>query len=186
MTNVQNNNSLLYSYSNKQVSEINEFSEQTGNKILSYRLSYNSLHQLAEIRGFEFATNSNGHLFEKSILTYLADCNPSSIDSYFDLSGERLTLETTYRFSNYDNKTNVDDFYLVKEFVDTYLSLPQVKLQKNNPLKREINGVQNDYEITYTYDFENNLPVRKAGMMKQTRGSGSGQTLQITNQFNYY
>ena len=58
-----------------------------------------------------------------------------------------------------------------KEFFDTYLFLPQVKLQKNNPLKQQITGVQNDYEITYTYDFQNNLPVKKTGIMTQTRGS---------------
>ena len=120
------------------------------------------------------------------MLTYQADGNLSTIESYFDITGGALSLEKTDRFSNYDNKTNVDDFYLVKEFFDTYLFLPQVKLQKNNPLKQQITGVQNDYEITYTYDFQNNLPVRKTGLMKQTRGSGSGQTLQITNQFNYY
>ena len=59
-------------------------------------------------------------------------------------------------------------------------------MQKNNPLKQHITGVQNDYEITYTYEHQNNLPVKKTGSMKQTRGMGNGQTLQITNQFTYY
>ena len=151
--------------------EINDFSGQTGNKIFSYRFSYNTLHQLTEIRWFEFSTNANGHLFKKALLAYQADGNLSTIESYFDISGGQLSLEKTDRFSDYDNKTNADDFYLVKEFFDTYLFLPQVKLQKNNPLKQQITGVHNDYEITYTYDFQNNLPVKKTGIMTQTRGS---------------
>jgi hypothetical protein len=186
ITNIQNNNSLLYTYSNDQVVEINEFSGPTGNKIFSYRFSYNTVQQLTEIGWLEFSTNPNGHLFKKALLGYYADGNLSTIESYYDITGGPLNLEKTDSFSDYDNKTNVDDFYLVKEFFDTYLFLPQVKLQKNNPLKHQITGVRNDYEITYTYDFQNGLPVRKTGMMQQTRGSGSGQTLQITNQFNYY
>lgn len=186
MTNMQNANSLLYSYNNNQVTEINEFSGQTGNKVFSYRFSYNTSHQLTELLWFEFSTNANGNLFKKAILTYQADGNLAAVEHYYNVSGGQLTLEKTDRFSNYDNKTNVDDFYLVKDFFDTYLFLPQVKLQKNNPLKQHITGVQNDYEITYTYDFQDNLPVKKTGMMKRTRGTGSGQTLQITNQFSYY
>lgn len=83
MTNIQNNNSLLYSYSNEQVSEINEFSVQIGNKVFSYRFSYSSLHQLAEIRWFEFSTNSNGHLFKNRCLPTrpMATCQPLSLIS---------------------------------------------------------------------------------------------------------
>jgi hypothetical protein len=186
MTNIQNNNSILYSYSNNQVSAVNEFSGQTANKIFSYRFTYNTNQQLSEVLWFDFSGNVDGHLFKKALLTYHADGNLAAIEHYYDQPGGQLTLEKTDRFSNYDNKTNVDDFYLVKDFFDTYLFLPQVKLQKNNPLKQHITGVQNDYEITYTYEYQNNLPVKKVGNMKQTRGTGNGQTLQITNRFNYY
>lgn len=186
MTNTQNDNSILYSYSNNQVSEINEFSGRTGNKVFRYRFSYNINHQLTEVLWFEFSNNTNGNLYKKAVLTYQADGNLTTIEYYYNISGTQLTLEKTDRFSNYDNKTNVDDFYLMKDFFDTYLFLPQVKLQKNNPLKHQITGSQNDYEISYTYEYQNNLPVKKTGLMKQTRGTNAGQSLQITNLFNYY
>jgi len=95
-------------------------------------------------------------------------------------------LEKTDQFSNYDQGTNVDDFYLTKDFFDAYLFLPQVKLQRNNPKEHVITGHQNDYEISYTYEYQNNLTVTKTGMMRQIRGKGSGQSLQITNRFSYY
>lgn len=186
MTNIQNANSILYTYTNNQVSEINEFSGRTGNKIFMYRFSYSPGNQLAEVHWFEFSNSTNGKLFKKAVLTYQADSNLSSIEHYYNLSGSQLVLVKTDRFSNYDDKTNVDDFYLLKDFFDTYLFLPQVKLQKNNALKQQITGTQNDYDISYTYEYQNNLPVRKTGMMTQTRGTDTGKTLQITNQFNYY
>jgi len=185
MTSIISNNSILYSYSNNQVSEINEFSGRTGNKVLSYRLSYNSSNQLIEVLWFEFSDNSNGNLYKKAVLTYQADDNLASIDHY-SISAGQLSWTSRDQFSNYDDKTNVDDFYLLEDFFDTYLFLPRVKLQKNNPLKQQINTIQNDYDISYTYKYENNLPVQKTGMLKQTRGAGSGQSLQITDLFNYY
>ena len=186
MTNIQNDNSILYSYNNNQVSEINEFSGGTGNKAFMYRFTYNSGNQLTEVLWFEFSANPTGNLFKKAALTYHADGNLSTIEHYYNISGTQLTLEKTDKFSNYDNKINVDDFYLMKDFFDTYLFLPQEKLQKNNPLKQQITGVKNDYEISYTFQYQNNLPVKKTGMMRQTRGTSTGQSLQIINQFNYY
>jgi hypothetical protein len=186
MINIQNNNRIEYSYTNNNVSEINEFSGQTGNKIFSYKISYSSSQQLSKVLWFEFSNGTTGNLFKKAMLSYQSDGNLSKIEYYYKISGNQLTLEKTDLFSDYDNKTNVDDFYLMKDFFDTYLFLPQVKLQKNNPLKLQIIGAQNDYDITYTYNYNNNLPVKKTGLMRQTRGTGTGQSLQIINSFNYY
>jgi hypothetical protein len=185
MTNLKNNNSLLYSYNDNRVSEITEFSGRTGNKIFTYRLSYNISNQLTQVLWFEFSNNSNGNLYKKSVLAYQRDGNLAAIDHYRTSAGQ-LSLVKRDQFSNYDTKTNVDDFYLLEDFFDTYLFLPQVKLQKINPRNQQITSIQNDYEISYTYEYQNTLPVRKTGNIFQTRGTGSGRSLQITNLYNYY
>jgi len=184
MTNINNNNTLLYSYHNNRVSEINEFSGTTGNKGLTYQFSYNNNNQLTQVLWWEFFTDSNGKLFKKSVLTYYPDGNLEAIDSYNTGNGP-LSLAKRDEFSNYDNQTNVDDFYLLEDFFDSFLFLPQVKLQKNNPKKQLILGEINDFQIDYTYEFQNNLPVKKTGIFRQTRG-GNSNPVQFVNQLTYY
>lgn len=186
MTNLPNGNTIVYSYNNGLVSEVNELSGLTGNKVFQYKFFYNGNHQLVQMLWLDFNSSANGHVFKKAIFSYYPDGNLAKIEHYFDLSETQLVLEKTDFFSDYDNKTNVDDFHLVKEFFETYLFLPQVKLQKNNPRKQKIVTVQNDYEIVYTYTYQDNLPVSKFGIMTQTRGSGSGQMQELKTWFNYY
>jgi hypothetical protein len=185
MINRKNQNIFLYSYDNNRVSEINEYFGSSGKRKFSYRFSYNASNQLTQVLWFAF-DNTNGAVFKKQELTYQPDGNLATIEHYYSISAEPLKLVKKDLFSDYDDKTNVDDFYLLKEFVDSYFFLPQVKLQKNNPLRQQIITVENDYEISYTYEYLNTLPVNKRLIMKQTRGTGSGQTKQFINQFSYY
>lgn len=185
MTNNNNGNFLLYSYHNNQVSEINEFSGLTRDKIFSYRFSYNDSNQLTQVRWFDFFNDCNGSLFKKLELTYQTDGNLSAIDHY-SIAADQVSWVKTVQFSDYDNKTNVDDFYLLEDFFDTYLFLPQVKLQKNNPLKQQVMAPENDFEISYTYKYRNNLPVKKIGRLTNASGTGNGQPAEISNLFNYY
>ncbi|MBC7830168.1 MAG: hypothetical protein H7122_20665 [Chitinophagaceae bacterium] len=187
MTNFITGSSILYSYSNNHVSEINEFSASTGDKKFCYKLFYNSGNQLVQILWFEFFSNSNGELYKKSELACHTDGNLAEIDHHFRTSPGQLSLGKKEKFSNYDNKTNVDDFYLIEDFFDTYLFLPQVKLQRNNPQRQQISGTSNDYDIVYTYDYQNDLPVKRTGMVTQTGRNGGGvQPIQITHMYNYY
>ncbi len=185
MINKNNGNFLIYTYANNQVSEINEFSGLTKHKIFSYRFSYNGSDQLIQVSWFDFFNDCNGSLFKKLELTYQTDGNLSTIDHYSIAAGQ-VNWEKTVQFSQYDNKINVDDFYLLEDFFDSYLFLPQVKLQKNNPGKQQITGSENDMEILYTYQYRDNLPVKKIGRMTQRRGGVNGQRTEITNVFNYY
>lgn len=185
MTNNTNGNFLLYSYHGNQVSEINEFSGLTGNKVLSYRFSYNGSNQLTQVCWIDFLNDGNGSLFKKSELTYQTDGNLSAIDHY-NIAGDQISWVKTVQFGQYDNTTNVDDFYLLEDFFDTFLFLPQVKLQQNNPLRQQVMSPENDFEILYTYQYQDNLPAKKTAVMTQTRGTGNRQCIQTTNLFNYY
>lgn len=45
--------------------------------------------------------------------------------------------------------------------IDTFLFLPQVKLQLNNPRKEKIIGDVSTFEISYQYEFNNNQSACK-------------------------
>ena len=68
----------------------------------------------------------------------------------------------------------LENNYIIKDAFEHFLFLPQVQLQKNNPLSERLIGKQNDYTITYNYTFNNNLPVSKTSSIRQTRGEGDG------------
>ena len=79
------------------------------------------------------------------------------------------------------------DTYNLKDFFDDVLFLPQVKLQKNNPRRVMMTGLENDYELVNTYEYNSKkLPLKKTTRMKQVRGTGSGQELILTDHYSYY
>ena len=184
MLNIRNGNSIIYDYKNNQVSEITEYMK-SGERRFRFKFSYNNNSQLTEVLWYEFSKNNNGDLFKKSVLEYHPDGNLASIDHYTNSTGQFVRSKRD-EFSNFDGKTNVNDFFLLQEFFDTFLFLPQVKLLKSNPLTQKIFTQDTDYDISYTYQFDNNLPVRRVGSMKQTRGTKEGETIEIIDRYSYY
>ena len=185
MVNSKDGNYLIYSYRDKQVSEINEFSGLTKQKIFSYRFCYNAEQQLVRVLWFDFFNDGNGNLFKKSELSYQADGNLSIMDHYTVAAGQVNWIKTV-QFSQYDNKTNVDDFSLLGDFFDTFLFLPQVKLQKNNPGRQLVTTPEGDFEMAYTYRYEKNLPVEKTATVKERGENVNGELAGTATAFNYY
>lgn len=184
LKNIKNGHNILYTYTGNRVTKIDEYNLASLH-IYSYELSYNASGRLAQITWKEFFDDPAGIVIKKIALSYYADGNLSKLETYLVESGV-LTLSSTRKYREYDNKTNVDDFYVMMDFFDTFLFLPQVKLQSNNPGKELIVGGANEFDITYTYEFENNLPVRKITDIEQTKGDNAGQKGHFTNQFTYY
>lgn len=186
ITNTRNGFTLVYSYNNQLVTEINEFSAPTPDKRFSYQFSYNKDNQLVQLLWLEFSNSSSGNLFRKATFTYYPDGNLAGLTRYSNTAAG-MSLIARETFYNYDDKTNVDDFYLLKGgFLENLLFLPQVKLQKNNPRNRQIISVENDYEITYVYQYQNALPTVKTATILQTRGTDAGRSIQTIDQFTYY
>jgi len=187
MVNLPNQNSLEYSYNNGHVSEINEFSGTTGNMVYNYAFLYNSRMQLTHVFWITFDHDPGGNIFKRADLAYLPDSNLASINLYYAANpGDTLTWTSRDEFSDYDNQTNVDDIAVLKDFFGTFLFLPQVKLQKNNPLKEHITSATNEYLITNTYAYQNNLPVTKTSSVDQIRGGTGGGPVQVATHYTYY
>ena len=103
---------------------------------------------------------------------------------YYDLGTVGLEKTNTHDFEQFDDKVNPESNYLLKE--SHYLYLPQVRLQKNNPIKVKISGVANDFEFVNSYQYSDTLPVLKTTLMKQTRGSGAGMERTGITRYSYY
>lgn len=99
-------------------------------------------------------------------------------------------LESTYidKFEQYDNKINVDGFSLVhNDFFEHLFLLPGLRLQKNNPAKLSRTGDGINYNIDYTYLFnDKRQPLSKEGDVVFTNGPNAGQRIKINSFFTYY
>ncbi len=187
MINTINGNQLLYTYSNAKVSLITEFSGITREKLWEYFFAYNAANQLTEIRWIRYSNGgTTSHAYRRLTFAYHADGNLQSFTDFFADSNGQLQFSSTTKYLDYDAGVNVDDFSSFKNFFETLLYLPAVKLQKNNARTVLILGTDNDYKINYTYQYSNGLPVVKAARMQQTRGTGTGNTTNFSTTFIYY
>lgn len=176
------NSRLDYSYVNGKVARI---AKSNGGKISwTYPLSYQN-NQLKEVNWYRHEAGDSV-LERKVVLFYGTDENLSSYEDYWRNGSGELKRSRTFVYSNYDKGTNVDDFCLFKNFFEDVLFLPGVKLQKNNPGLVHILGDQNDYEISYSYTYKNDLPIEKTGRMKQTRGESGNKEVKLTTLYSYY
>lgn len=187
LVNSFNHNEMRYFYDNGQVTRIEEFNA-INIKLMEYTLGYNTAGKLVQVTWKDYRNNPAGSVYKQEKLFYHTDNNLARLELYYSANGDGvLELLNTKEFSDYDDKVNVSDFYLLEEFFDSFLFLPQVKLQVNNPRREKIFSSVNAYEINYTYQFNSsNLPVTKSVSMTQTSGTNAGQAAQFTHQYTYY
>jgi hypothetical protein len=119
--------------------------------------------------------------------TYFADGNlQQMIDHRLPVAGQtETTLIRSYDL--YDNKINADGFSLAHAESDHLLLLPGVQLQKNNPRKETLGGTALNYNIDYTYTYnDKNVPLSKIGDVVITNGPNAGQRFPTSALFTYY
>lgn len=188
LINVINKDSLVYKYTDSQVSDIDEFSGRTGKMVFNYHLSYNSGKQLTQVFWYHYPDAGESFLYKRADLVYHPDGNLASIDWYYTLSPGPLNWSSRTEYSEYDTKTNSTDIVLLKEnwFFDSYLFLPQVTLQKNNPKKEHITSTENEFFISNSYDYQNDIPIAKYSLVNQTKGTNPAPLTQVATHYSYY
>lgn len=181
-----NKDRLLYSYDDAgRVTEI-RYTDSTGLVYTKLLFTYQG-QQLAEedrIRksGTDFITDRTLNF------SYGPDGNLSFlIHHYLPFNGQGEVIYTDY-FTLYDDKPNADGFSLLHdEFFDHLVLLPGVTLQKNNPGKETRTGDAVNYEVTYSYTYnEKNLPLERKGDFVFTNGPDAGKHYPTNTFFSYY
>jgi hypothetical protein len=135
----------------------------------------------------EAIVNNNFVVNKTMSLSYYADSNLSELKMHYPAFEGNEEIHLVYNFSNYDNKSNVDDFSLLhNDFFDQLIFLPGVRIQKNNPMIETLKG-GNDYVVEYTYEYnDKDLPVSKSGDLLFTKGTDSGKHFQLHTAYTYY
>jgi hypothetical protein len=178
---------VQYIYNNTaKVIAINEF-DLLGQIFIKVFLTYdgNTLTKLERQR----TANGNFVVNKEMSFTYYADGNLKEVISHYpEVPGQQQESTVSDRFSQYDNKINVDGFALLhNEFFDHLVLLPGVQLQKNNPIKEVVTTSVNSYEVEFTYTYNSkDLPLRRDGEGLITGGGTAGQRFQTHSVYSYY
>jgi hypothetical protein len=187
MINEPNQNSLIYRYNDSnQVSAINEFSGATGKLAFKYQFAYNSAGQLVQFFSYKYSETGEADLIKRADLAYYADANLATLNLYYAQASGLLQWASKEEFFDYDKKPNVDDIILLKDFFSSYLFLPQVKLQINNPVRVNVTSDVNEYQISNSYEYQNNLPLVKFSLVNQTKGGNGQGPIQVSTHYSYY
>lgn len=187
MINQFNNDTLAYTYASDKVISIRHTDAQNGKPKWDHAITYNEKGQVTSIFWWLFLQSGGpAVLNRKVIFTYYDDGNLKEYLDYRADTNFDLSLENTVTFTNYDEGVNVDDFYLLKEFADDFLFLPQVKWQKNNPRHSTRIGTMNDYSTDCTYQYNTDkLPIVENYTTTVTRGANAGQQFTGKAEFIY-
>jgi hypothetical protein len=181
-----NKDKLQYDYVDGKVSKI-KYINKEGFFFKQNILTYNSSKQLVTAE-WDFINADESLTPERVIqLDYLADGNLSKVnDHWIEIPGRQPETNYATTYENYDTKSNVDAFAILHKIDDHLFLLPGIVLQKNNPLKEIRTGDGLNYAITYTYTYNDSLPVKKDGDMVFLNGDNAGMHSNYLISFSYY
>jgi len=187
MTEKMFGDSLIYSYSGSNVSAIDVYSGITGKREWHHEFTYNQQRKLLKAEWFVIAGTGTNLIRERKMeFMYRSDGNLAHYTDYFaDVNGEYGPY-TVVAFDQYDDKINVDDFDLLKYNFGHVVYLPGIRLQNNNPRYRHQENAVNEFEITYSYTYNDRLPMVKTTTVKKLRGDNAGLTTTGNTTYSYF
>lgn len=173
MVNLRNNDELNYVYENGAVAQIMQTSLETGKKKWHYKMLYYPNGKLKSISWSRFTDDkSDSTVLRRVILIYDDNGNLGEYDDYRKATNSNdLLWARTTEFSEYDDKVNVEDIYLFKDFFEDLVFLPQVKLQTGNPRTIRVTSNESEYVITNTFQYDGKRPVKKTYHLQVLRGN---------------
>lgn len=183
---VANKDKLQYFYENGKVSKIN-FTSREGILYKQVILNYNNTSQLTKAE-WNFVNEDASITPEKTIdLSYYADGNLSKVEHHtIEIPGRQTEAFYADSYEQYDNKINVDAFGIIHKLNDHLFLLPNIVIQKNNPLKEIRSGDGLNYSIDYTYTYNDSIPVKKNGDLLILNGENAGTHSNYNVSYSYY
>ena len=186
LVNEPNGDRLEYRYLLGRVSSIEQFESSAGRREWSYQFTYDPDGKLTIARWFQIVNNGADSIARRvALLSYQGE-NLIDLFNFRENQNGELALSSHINFGNFDDKTNVESFGLLKDFFEHLLFLPGVTLQKNNPRISHILGEQSDFEVQYTYTYQSTVPVSKISRIEQVRGTQTGKVTVGNTVYHYF
>jgi hypothetical protein len=181
-----NKDRLQYSYDDKGRVTVIRYADSTGIVFGKSLFTYNGQRLIKAERKHKIA---GGFVVDRTMtMLYYADGNLKQLTNHHPAMDGQPESNVIDRYENYDTKINVDGFSLLHpEFFEHLFLLPEVHLQINNPGKEIRSGDGINYQVNYTYTYnEKNAPITRKGDGIITNGDGSVQTFKTSSAYTYY
>ncbi|WP_336515568.1 hypothetical protein [Pollutibacter soli] len=187
LTNLKQPSKLFYFYSGSNVTRIRTDNVLSGKTEWANHFQYDNFNRLIKITWYQYASNGTDSVkFRETKFNYTKDFNLSGYEQFGRQDNGSFVLVATASYTNYDAGNNVDGFVIYKQFFEDFLYLPNVRLQLNNPRKQFLKTGVNEYQVEYTYQYNNDNPRTKRTKITQTKGSQAGTTTESLTQYSYY
>lgn len=181
-----NKDRLQYVYDDKGRVALIKYADSTGAVFEKSSFTYNGQKLIKTTREHKVA---GGFIVDRTMtLLYYANGNLQQIKDHRPPMEGQIESTVIDKFERYDDKINVDGFSLLHpDFFEHLFLLPGVQLQINNPGKETINANGTNYQVDYTYTYnEKNTPLTKKGKGIITNADGTTQTFETSSTFTYY
>lgn len=181
-----NKDRLQYFYDNTGKVFLVTFADSTGMVYSRNFLTYNGQKLIKIERDHK---SGPGFIIDRTMtMTYNADGNLLELTDHHPAMNGQSESTFVNRFEQYDNKINTDAFGLLHpDFFEHLFLLAGVQLQKNNPGKETRTGDGINYQVDYSYTYnEKNAPLTKTGEVLITNGANAGQRFQTNSTYTYY
>ena len=181
-----NKDRLQYSYDNEGRVFLIQYADSMGIVFARSFFTYDEQHLIKAERHHKTA---GGFIIDRTMtMQYYADDNLQQLTYHLPPIDGQAESTSTIRFEQYDNKINVDGFDLLHpDFFEHLFLLPGVQLQKNNPGRETLTGDGTNYQVDYTYTYnENNAPLTKTGDVIITSGPVTGEKFKTNSIYTYY
>jgi hypothetical protein len=187
-TSVANKDKVLFDYDNQGKVGVIKVTNEAGQELKRSFLTYDANNRLKEME-WEVKAAVGGFALDRTLsFTYHGDGNLLELrDHRHSINGQQPEALYIDRYEKYDDKINIDDFMLLHSSGNHLALMPGVHLQANNPQKLVRTGDGVNYEINYTYTYNDiKSPVQKKGDMLMTNGPQAGQHFEVGTTFSYY
>lgn len=181
-----NKDRLQYSYDSKGRVSLIKYVDSAGIIFAKSSFTYNEQRLIKAERKHKI---TGGFIVDRTMtMLYYANGNLMQLKDHRPAMDGQPESTVIDRFESYDDKINVDGFRLLHpDFFEHLFLLPGVQLQINNPGKETRTGDGINYEVNYTYTYnEKSAPLTKRGEGIITNGDGSLQTFKTSSAYTYY
>jgi hypothetical protein len=187
LENKKHQSGLQYYYDGNRVRSIRHFKGVAENVDAVYHLEYHFNGLLKSLSSFEYINDDRDSILTRNFhFSYQDDGNLAGVEEKRIGTDGELIFAKSMMYAEYDEGRNIEGTGILRDFIDDLLYLPEITLQKNNPVVVKMVTGGNKFLIRNHFQYQGKLPVLKMSKLTQTGGSDMGDSFTFVTRYTYY
>jgi hypothetical protein len=187
LENKKHQTGLQYAYDGNRVRSILHYNEREENVDAVYHLEYHFNGLLKSLSYFSYLNTKNDSVLTRDFhFLYHDDGNLASVEEKRRGDNGGMVFSKAMMYAEYDEGRNMEGTGILRDFFDDLLYLPEITLQKNNPVVVKMATAGGKFLIRNHFQYQGEIPILKMSKMTQTGGSGMGDSFTFVTRYTYY